>query len=508
MSRTRWSRLTITVWRRTLKDFIAYYREAASACEVREKQILKFASVLSNAVPPAGFLKDGGIMATTKLLHQHHRETYDEAEKAKNLYNEIVHQLTGLRGDLNLKIKEIKSLSGDFKNSVEKEMETTRKAVQNFQSSVESIDSNPAAATGRGDPYIVRLGVERQIRRQIEEENYLHTAYLNLEGSGRELESIIVGEIQKAFDIHTKILKRETEGLDNLVDSLQSEFINMPKDKEWNSFIASDASLVDPNLPLRKFEDIIYPGKSHPAAAEVRAGMLERKSKYLKSYTPGWYVLSPSHLHEFKSPDRIQEQTPVMSLYLPEQKLGSHSQPNSSSHKFMLKGRQTGNMHRGHSWVFRAESHDTMMEWFESIKALTEVGSGAERNELVLRHRRTISTASVSGRSVSSDMEEDEADLVPYSGNASTTGQDNSGQTRPAPGGAFGSQISIDRRQDGRPRSTTSGESEDGAAIAAGAMAGVPAPVEYSANYSGFATEKERSVSARSLQQVRLTYKR
>jgi hypothetical protein len=70
------------------------------------------------------------------------------------------------------------------------------------------------------------------------------------------------------------------------------------------------------------------------------------------------YVLSPTHLHEFKSADKTG--APIMSLYLPEQKLGSHSNEGSSSNKFMLKGRQTGSMHRGHSWVFRAESYDTM----------------------------------------------------------------------------------------------------------------------------------------------------
>jgi len=77
------------------------------------------------------------------------------------------------------------------------------------------------------------------------------------------------------------------------------------------------------------------------------------------------YVLSPTHLHEFKSADKTQ--APVMSLYLPEQKLGSHSNPGSSSNKFMLKGRQTGSMHRGHSWVFRAESYDTMMAWVSEL---------------------------------------------------------------------------------------------------------------------------------------------
>jgi hypothetical protein len=59
------------------------------------------------------------------------------------------------------------------------------------------------------------------------------------------------------------------------------------------------------------------------------------------------YVLSPTHLHEFKSADK--NGAPIMSLYLPEQKLGSHSSEGSSSNKFMLKGRQTGSMHRGHS---------------------------------------------------------------------------------------------------------------------------------------------------------------
>jgi hypothetical protein len=36
------------------------------------------------------------------------------------------------------------------------------------------VDSDPTAVAGKGDPYVVRLGVERQVERQIDEENYLH----------------------------------------------------------------------------------------------------------------------------------------------------------------------------------------------------------------------------------------------------------------------------------------------------------------------------------------------
>ncbi len=62
----------------------------------------------------------------------------------------------------------------------------------------------------------------------------------------------------------------------------------MPRDYEWTEFVEHDPNFVNPNIPLRSIEDIEYPGKHHPTAAEVRVGMLERKSKYLKSYTAGW----------------------------------------------------------------------------------------------------------------------------------------------------------------------------------------------------------------------------
>lgn len=70
----------------------------------------------------------------------------------------------------------------------------------------------------------------------------------------------------------------------------------MPKDLEWSRFVENDPNFVNPRLPLRKVEDIEYLGKHDPQAAEIRAGMLERKSKYLKSYTPGWSVTNNLYL--------------------------------------------------------------------------------------------------------------------------------------------------------------------------------------------------------------------
>ncbi|OQE24401.1 hypothetical protein PENSTE_c007G04837 [Penicillium steckii] len=471
-------------WRKILKDLIVFFKEVQKSYETRSKLFLSASHVMNNQSLPPAFLQSGGLADATEILQNFHRQGYTEANKAVEVEIEVISQLTGLRSDLQKKTKEIKSLSGDFKNTVEKEIDGTRKAVRNLHESLGLVDTDPSATSGKGDPFLMRLNVEKQVEKQIEEENYLHRAFLNLENSGRELESIVVSEIQKAYNAYASILKREADEAYDTVDKLRAGPISMPQDHEWNSFVANTDELVDPRIPLRNVESITYSGKEHPAAAEVRAGMLERKSKYLKSYTPGWYVLSPTHLHEFKSADRVEWQTPVMSLYLPEQKLGSHSQEDSSSHKFMLKGRQTGAMHRGHSWVFRAESHETMMSWFEDIESLSNK-TGEARNAFVRKASvRQKHERSVSGMSTNSEvMEDDEADRTPYSAESVVLAN---GQERPMsatrqPGGAFPSDVQIDRHLQA-PLSPSSGDSSAGRDVIAAAGAipdGTAGPSRY-----------------------------
>ncbi|KAK0106495.1 hypothetical protein ONS96_004120 [Cadophora gregata f. sp. sojae] len=399
-------------WRKVLKDLITYFREIQTSYEHRSKNLLKVSNVINNTSAPTMFLESGGIDDAVQVLRSYHRIAIAEANKSKEIENDVIMALTGLRSDLNQKIKEIKGLSSDFKNSVDKEMETTRRAVNELHEGLGQSDMDPAQMTGRKDPYLLKLAVDRQVESQIDEENYLHQAYLNLEASGRELEAIVVGEIQKSYNAYAGILKREADAAYNTADELRTGPIAMPKDHEWNTFVQKDEHFVDPSVPVRQPQNIHYPGRDNELAQEVRAGLLERKSKYLKSYTAGWYVLSPTHLHEFKSADKAQ--APIMSLYLPEQKLGSHSNEGSSSNKFILKGRQTGSMHRGHSWVFRAESYDTMNAWYEDIRALTEK-TPQERNAFVRQHARSISGTSQRAGSISSDGIMDEEDEEPFS---------------------------------------------------------------------------------------------
>ncbi|RGP78516.1 hypothetical protein FLONG3_3332 [Fusarium longipes] len=434
-------------WRKVLKDLIAYFREIQAHYEHRSKSLLKLANVSNNITTPPGFLQSAGIDDALQLLRDYNKNAILEANKAKDIEEDVILALTGLRSDLQQKIKEIKNLSGDFKNSVDKEMDHTRKAVKTLSDILGRNELDESSTTGKQDPYLLRLAVDRQVERQLDEENYLHQAYLNLENSGRELEAIVVGEIQKAYNAYTGILKREADNSYNLIGELRDGPIAMPKDHEWMHFVTHDDKFVDPSIPLRTPDQIHYPGQDHEAAQEIRAGLLERKSKYLKSYTAGWYVLSATHLHEFKTADKAQ--APVMSLYLPEQKVGSHSNEGGSSNKFILKGRQTGGMHRGHTWVFRAESHDTMMAWYEDIKALTEK-TAEERSQFVRSHSRSLSRSS--RRSVSSDGLVDDEDEEPFTADTESFTNPGSRQHEATPrrsqaGGRFPSDIQVNKQR-------------------------------------------------------------
>lgn len=161
-------------WRQLLKSLIAYFREIQNSYEARGKALHKVQNTISNITHPAVFMSNDGLSEATRILDGYHKRSIAEAAKSREIENDVIGALTGLRSDLGQKIKEIKSLSGDFKNSVEKEKAATRQEVEKLQEALQHAAHEDGNAIGKNDPYVVRLGVDRQIERQVDEENYLH----------------------------------------------------------------------------------------------------------------------------------------------------------------------------------------------------------------------------------------------------------------------------------------------------------------------------------------------
>ena len=89
-------------------------------------------------------------------------------------------------------------------------------------------------------------------------------------------------------------MRRDADEAYDTAEKLKEGPLQLAKDHEWDSFCTNNNQMVDPKQPVRQVSHVTYPGKEHPAAIEVKSGMLERKSKYLKNYTPGWYVTRSS----------------------------------------------------------------------------------------------------------------------------------------------------------------------------------------------------------------------
>lgn len=161
-------------WRKVLKDLIAYFREIQAHYEHRSKTLVKLANVSNNISTPSGFMSSGGIDDALQVLRTYNKDAIMESNKAQEIEEDVILALTGLRTDLQQKIKEIKNLSGDFKNSVEKEVDGTRRAVRALGDVLGKTEVDESSTTGKQDPYLLRLAVDRQVERQLDEENYLH----------------------------------------------------------------------------------------------------------------------------------------------------------------------------------------------------------------------------------------------------------------------------------------------------------------------------------------------
>ncbi|RDW41999.1 hypothetical protein B0I73DRAFT_37753 [Yarrowia lipolytica] len=306
------------------------------------------------------------------LIAYHRTQAAHASQLAKELAKNLIPRLDDLRRDLLVKIKEIKGLSSDFKNTYAKEQGLTEQHVASLQQAIKVLTSG-GPLQGKQDPALVRYQLEKQLGRQISEENYLQDAYNNLQNSGKELEKVVVMEIQQALDHFAQLNSAAATALQQLVDKFVVDgFVAREPAAEWTAFVSTDPNFVDTATPSRSIDEIEYPYRGDPLTCELRSGQLERRSKYLKSYSRAFYVLTPSFLHEFKSGDRAKHPVPVMSLALDECQISADSKSSSGSHKFVLKTKQ-GDSSRGHNWVFRVESADALQQWMKDIQTLTSI---------------------------------------------------------------------------------------------------------------------------------------
>lgn len=272
----------------------------------------------------SGFMKfgSGSIQDTQVILKKYHLSLANQQLKiSKEITASIVPKMEDLRKDLQLKIKEIKDLHGDFKTNINEHVAITGQLLNKYIASVRFM--NTATTDGsdqiklhkknnqlkaKHDPYLLKLQLDLQLKRQMLEENYLQEAFINLQSSGMELEKIVYSKIQHSVQRYCILVDSEARlMIKNLCRELQQGLLSRPPALEWDHFVSHQPTCLlnwksnDPIPRPRKLSDIVYPQMKSPLAKCIRAGYLTKKSKYLKNYNKGYFVLTSNYLHEFKS---------------------------------------------------------------------------------------------------------------------------------------------------------------------------------------------------------------
>lgn len=278
-------------------------------------------------VPSHYFPEDSMFNNLPPLLVNHHASLHQAQQRLyRDINNKLVPRLESTLKNLSLKIKEIKSsLRNDsFANTaILKEVSNTGKVLSLYMALVElylgarpvlkkNFSENDEETGATDDPFLRKLQVDYQLKRQLLQENYMYASYVNLQNISKELLVYVVKELTLSLDKFARLVNSElvyTLG-DETVNLLLSMRKNVTSDatKDWEYFVIHNRSFLNiyrdapsnRKREARSFASIQLP-YSHMAHNKcIRFGMMYKKQKIIKSYASHYYVLTCNYLHEFK----------------------------------------------------------------------------------------------------------------------------------------------------------------------------------------------------------------
>ena len=170
-----------------------------------------------------------------------------------------------------------------------------------------------------------------------------------------------------------QVVIRQAEHSKSMYGDMVATSQRVPLDFEWKGFVKRNSEiLIDPSVPARSLSNVNFPNQDHLGTVPLIAGSLERKSKVLKRFEPGYYAVTPAKfLHEYKTDDNFtQEPVPESSLYLPDCTIGA-----LDGTVFIVKGKDVSHGRIGstftmaHEFCLRAHTDKDAHMWWEIIRS-------------------------------------------------------------------------------------------------------------------------------------------
>lgn len=280
-------------------------------------------------IDPTYFPPDSLFSNMGNSLVNHHLNIHQAQLKlCKEVSHRMIPNLEQLHRNLSIKIKEIKSLlrNDSFANvTLVKEVSKTGVCINDYVNAIRRYsdtkpiikqklnqDDEPESASV-GDPFLMKLGLDHQLKSQLIHENYIFALYVNLQSISKDLLNYVIKDLNGVAE---KLI-RATGAEAVYASSMEENLVNLGvtlKNKiktstyNWEYFMSHNKNFLNiyydtpesPKREIRSFKDVVYPFSKSIHSKCLRCGYIYRKQKLMKSYVSYFYVLTCNYLHEFK----------------------------------------------------------------------------------------------------------------------------------------------------------------------------------------------------------------
>lgn len=294
------------------------------------------------------------------------------AETSKTLKGSVLPILDRLHSEIKSKNKELTKGAGKGSKAVDKAQKTTQKHIELLGQHTASYESTGGKVGAQEDPYVLHRQVHHRLNNQVQEENNSRQDLLSIQANFSKFEAHVLATMQTAIAQFNQVVGQQCEQVRTLYGDMTSNAQKIPPDFEWNGFVQHNRSLlIDPSAGPRSVNDLAFANQDHKSTKPLIAGTLERKTKILRKYDPGYWVVTPSkYLHEYKSDDDFaKDPVPETSLYLPDCTVGA-----IDGVKFNVKGKDVSNsslsnkLATSHEYALRAMTDQEAAKWWETIR--------------------------------------------------------------------------------------------------------------------------------------------
>jgi len=277
-----------------------------------------------------------------------------------------------LHSELKNKSKELVKGAGKGSKTVDKARQATQKHIELLGQHTATFDSSGGHIKAAEDPYILQRGVMHRLSKQVMEENNNRNDLLAVQNSFSAFEAHIIQTIQQGMSQFYQIVSKQADLTKANYGDMVGVTQRIPPNFEWQGFVKRNNNiLIDPSSPQRTVSNIGFPNQDHRSTKPLIAGSLDRKSKLLRKFDTGYYVVTPSrYLHEFKTDDDFgkADPSPELSLFLPDCSVGAVDGLSFNvKGKDASKGSLGAKLSMAHEFGFKAHTAQDAENWHRVI---------------------------------------------------------------------------------------------------------------------------------------------